>query len=75
MSTCWFTILYIMVKRDSFLLVSSDFHFMSSSRSVTIDLLWYRCLTNLARLRWIIDNVVDVYSIMWVPDAAGEFNC
>ena len=46
-ATCWFTILYIMVKRDSFLLVSSYFHFRSSSRSVTLDLLWYRCLTNL----------------------------
>ena len=48
------TILYIMVKRDSFLLVSSDFHFRSSSRSVTLDLLWYQCLTNLAPLRWTI---------------------
>ena len=43
-----------MVKRDSFLLVSSDFHFRSSSRSVTLDLLWCRCLTNLAPLRWTI---------------------
>ena len=54
MATCWFTILYVMVKRDSFLLVSSDFHFRPSSRSVTLDLLWYRCLTNLAPLRWTI---------------------
>ena len=53
-ATCWFTILYIMVKRDSFLLVSSDFHFRSSSRSVTLDLLWYRFFTNLAPLRWTI---------------------
>ena len=54
MATCWFTILYIMVKRDSFLPVSSDFHFSSSSRSATLDLLWYRCLTTLAPLRWTI---------------------
>ena len=45
---------YIMVKRDCFLLVSSDFHFRSSSRYVTLDLLWYRCLTHLAPLRWTI---------------------
>ena len=54
MATCWFTILYIMVKRDSFLLVSSDFHVRSSSRSVTLDLLWYRYLTILPPLRWTI---------------------
>ena len=54
MVTCLSTILYIMVKRDSFLLVSSDSHFRSSSRSVTLDLLWYQCLTNLAPLRWTI---------------------
>ena len=54
MATCWFTILYILVKRDSFLLVSSDFHFRSSSRSVTLDLLWYRCLTNLTPFHWSI---------------------
>ena len=54
MATCLLTILFIMVKRDSFLLVSSDFHVRSSSRSVTLDLLWYRYLTNLAPLRWTI---------------------
>ena len=58
MATCLLIILYIMVKRDSFLLVSSDFHFRSSSRSVTLDLLWYRCLTNLAPLRWTISIVL-----------------
>ena len=47
-----------MVKRDSFLLVSSDFHFRSSSRSVTLDLLWYRCLTDLAPLRWTISMLL-----------------
>ena len=49
---------YIMVKRDCFLLVSSDFHFRSSSRSVTLDLLWYRCLTHLAPLRWTISMLL-----------------
>ena len=76
MATCWFTILYIMVKRDSFLLVSSDFHFRSSSRSVTLDLCVMvqvfdkSCAPPLDHF-----NFVDVYPFMWVPDAAGEFNC
>ena len=50
MATCLFTILYVMVKRESFLLVSSDFHVRSSSRSFTLNLLWYQCLTNIALL-------------------------
>ena len=38
------------VKRDYFLLVSSDFHVRSSTRLVTHDLLWYRYLTNVTPL-------------------------
>ena len=50
----YFIGLHIMVKRNSFVLVSRDFHFRSSSRSVTLDILWYRCLTTSAPLRWTI---------------------
>ena len=65
-ATCLLTILYIMVKRDSFLLVSSDFHFRSSSRYVTLDLLWYRLFDKSCAPPLDHFNFVDVYPFVWV---------
>ena len=67
----------MVLKWDSFLLVSSDFHFRFSSRFVTLDLLchlWYRCLTNLAPLRWTISILLMSTLSCWTQTQLANSN-